>query len=350
MTRARFIALAIIFALFSAASAIGIYYTHQLPTEETKTTTLLSYEHAGKYDYIAQLTPNNLYNQTTLKPGEGTLYTRIVYQLDLNFSYAFRCGLPADMNITYVIEEALEAPGWKKPLKATPPSTINSTGILGELTTSYHINVTAIQELIRSIEQETGTSASACNLTITPQIHTIASTKLGTINESFTPTLAIRLRYRTEAGDQLSLEGLEQTSPGAIQKTEKIPLPFTMNQRYAAYAISIPAFTGLAYTVWAFFKATIKPPKPLKEIIKPYEEIIAEAREPSYEARRATITMSSLEDLVKVADSLGKPLLHSQKELTHTFYVLDGLTKYEYTITAQIVEKKPKPKTPTESD
>ena len=47
--------------------------------------------------------------------------------------------------------------------------------------------------------------------------------------------------------------------------------------------------------------------------------------------------MKSLEDLVNLADGLAKPVFHLKKPLkppskepTHVFYVLDGLTKYEY--------------------
>ena len=51
--------------------------------------------------------------------------------------------------------------------------------------------------------------------------------------------------------------------------------------------------------------------------------------------------MKSLEDLAKVAESLAKPLLHTQKDQTHTYYVLGGPTKYEYIITVPIIEKNP---------
>ena len=51
--------------------------------------------------------------------------------------------------------------------------------------------------------------------------------------------------------------------------------------------------------------------------------------------------MKSLEDLVNLADGLAKSVFHLKqppkppsKEPTHIFYVLDGLSKYEYRMTA----------------
>ena len=58
------------------------------------------------------------------------------------------------------------------------------------------------------------------------------------------------------------------------------------------------------------------------------------------------ISMKTLEDLIKVADWLGKPVLSHQKPKssqgatsTRVFYVLDGTTRYEHTITAPSITR-----------
>jgi len=105
------------------------------------------------------------------------------------------------------------------------------------------------------------------------------------------------------------------------------------NLRYASYAslaITIPA---LIYTAWRTTKTKPTEEKPIEEITEPYREVIAETtQEPPPEAQ-TTIPMKTLEDLAKVADTLGKLIFHTQKDQDHTFYVLDDSTRYEYTTT-----------------
>lgn len=341
MAKTKLMVLTILSALFCAASIYGIYYTHQLPTEEVKTTTLCSYEHTGKYDYKAVLKPNILYNKTTLRPGEGIIYIRILEHVDITFTYTFSSSLPADITIEYKINEYLESSGWRKSVTTTPTNKLDLTQkTTARFSTTQTIKITDLEKIKSRIESEIGTSASSYTLIIQPEIRTTAKTAVGIISEIFTPTVTMRVQYRTAQGDVVSLEDLTHTSPGAITQTKKTYQRWVINRRYTTYAFSIITFSALAITIWMYTRA--KPEKPLEETIKPYEEIIAEAKEPIYEGRKATITMNSLEDLAKVAESLAKPVLHTQKDQTHTFYVLDGLTTYEYTITAPIIEKKPK--------
>ncbi len=348
-TRTKLTALLILFTLLSVASIITVYFTHQLPTEKTITTTLVTYEHRGRYDYTAKLKPNNLYNQTTLKPGEGTLYTRIIDHINITFSYTFLSTRPTNTTIEYLVNRELESPGkWAKNLEATTSNTVNFTGNTGGFTTTLYINITETYGLVSLIDKDTGTSSSTFNLNVKPQIHTVAQTEAGTINEPLTPTLTITFQSGTTQGTIITIENLDHTKTGEITQTETIYQQWVTNQRYASYAISLPALTGLAYITWAFIKTKPKKPeKPLEEIIAPYKEIIIDvAAEPSYKDQRATITMKSLEDLVNLADGLAKPVFHLKKpakppskEPTHVLYVLDGLIKYEYAVTAHSVTK-----------
>jgi len=363
MRRATLIALLALCSFLTLTSILAIYHTHQLPTEQEKLISLCTYEQIGTYDYTAKLKPNVIYNQTTLKPGQGILYTRITEYINTTFSYTFELsGLdsPANITIEYSINAYLESPQWSKQFKIVPSSTLNSIGTTAELSSNYLINVTAFKEMFSAIQSETGTYRAQYNLTITPEIHTFASTDVGTIDNNFTPTLKVIFNPGSPGGDTITIEGLNQTSPGAITKTQKIYQPWVMNQRYTSYAFSAITFSALAYTTWLFIKT--RPPKlgekkkTIEEIIEPFEEIIVEiAEEPSHEGQK--VTMKTLEDLVKLADGLGKPVFHSErapsspdKEPTHTFYVLDGLVQYEYTITAPSIEKKAEPETVIEEE
>ncbi len=50
------------------------------------------------------------------------------------------------------------------------------------------------------------------------------------------------------------------------------------------------------------------------------------------------ISLSSMEDLIKVADELGKLVIHQApgvSEETHAYYVFDGTTRYQYVSLAE---------------
>ena len=187
---------------------------------------------------------------------------------------------------------------------------------------------------------------SECNVTITPKIKIRAETNEGTIDEVFNSTLAITFRRGTTEGDLIIIQGLENTRTGKITQTNTIYRDWVINQRYGSYALTLTALIGLALSTLAFIKT--KPAKPeklekyLEDIIEPYEEIIAEVtQEPLQKAPITTLTMKSMEDLVKIADSLTKPILHVEKaENSHAFYVFDETTRYEYVVTAQTKAKK----------
>jgi len=155
-----------LFLILTMISIAGVAIAHSTPVEEKKSTTLCSYIHMGRYDYVANLRPNILYeNQLTLHPGEGTLYIRMVKDLDIDFSYEFSCNRPADIETEFnSISVDLEAPGkWVLQVENVLE---NSGGGSGELSAEFSIGVAWLNGLANAIEEETGTSSSTYNIII----------------------------------------------------------------------------------------------------------------------------------------------------------------------------------------
>jgi len=70
------------------------------------------------------------------------------------------------------------------------------------------------------------------------------------------------------------------------------------------------------------------------EIKKKYGERIAEAKVEA-SAAREKITLSSMEDLIKIADELAKPIIsQASSRVAHSYVVLDGIVCYEYILSA----------------
>ncbi|NIM45380.1 MAG: hypothetical protein GTO54_07095 [Nitrososphaeria archaeon] len=345
MTRGKLFILVAIFALLSLFSILAVYFTHQLPTERIETTTLYTYKHTGTYDYIAKLKSNIIYNQSELEPGEGFLYMGITEYINTTLYYRFESSRDANVTIQYSVDVILASPKWSKIFDSTPQTTLNSVGNVTTFSSNYLVDIASIWELKNLIEGETGARATDYNVTIRPEIHTIASNNITTVNEAFTPKMTMTFQHGTAVGNYILVGGLEHIRPKEIVDTQRISMPGVMYQRYASYGFCAITLPALAVTTWAFartLKPSFKPEKPMDEVIMPYEEIIAEsAGEPTYEAEKTAIKMKSLEDLVKVADLLIKPVLSyekaqstTSKKSTRVFYIIDGTTRYEFTITA----------------
>jgi len=328
---------------------ISIYYTYQLPTEEYTTFLQCTYWHIGEYDYIAKLKTNLLYNQTTLKPDQGTLYTKIIDHINITFTYTFTCNYPTNItSIGYQTNTELESPEkWTKNLNTAEMlnilqivNTVNTTQ--QKAITTLFLNTTQIDELVGTIDGQIGTSKSSqYNLIVKPEIHiiaeiTVAEADVRTIYETFAPSLTIEFGKGTPS--YISIENLEHTRPATITGTHQTFLQWVVNWRLASIIATVTTIPILAVTMWFYLKTKPPPsPKPIKKIIAPHKELIAETTQTPPETTQ-TINIKTLEDLAKISEAIVKPILHKKEpktkgKTTHTFYILDNNTKYEYTTT-----------------
>lgn len=347
MSRTIIKALLIFFALFTIISLIFLAYATLLPTEEVTTNTLCNYTQDGTYNYIAQLAPNLIYtNKSTLAPNEGIVYISITKYIDITFTYTFESNLNAHTTIKYTASELVITPRWTRQTYTIPLKTIVDTS--NETSFNFAIppiTITSMDTLVSSINREIGVSTGNYNVTIITTAILNAETEFGIINEQFTASLSLGIVRGAPEGDIVSIGNLQTTKTGKITQTETIYYDWVQNQQYASYITSATAIIGLA--ICAFFYIQTKPPvtpatseKLIQELKEPYQDIIVEAAQEQTPQGQTIITIKTLEDLVKIADTLTKPIVHFQKpptpenkEPTDIFYVLDDITRYEYNIT-----------------
>jgi len=140
----------------------------------------------------------------------------------------------------------------------------------------------------------------------------------------------------------LEWEGeLVGSKPGAIEMSRIIPNPnkfvglsISEVRILSATAVGI-IFILLVYLI--VMKIWFKPEK-LSSIEeealrakKTHKDVIVDIGElPEAKAREMVIQLSSLDELIKAADGLLKPVLHKAEAHKHTYCVIDGLTRYEY--------------------
>jgi hypothetical protein len=345
--------LLIIFACLIIVSALSIYHTHQLPTYENRTITLCTYKHTGTYSYVAALKPNIIYyNKTTLSPEEGILYTAIVEYINITFTYYFTCNpQPENVAINHKNEFEVESPGrWLRRLTEIEAKELLQ--LSGGLNFSIKIDCKKLRQFVEAINREIyGTAYSATyNVNIKPRIHVTAKLATKSIDEIFTPELKVAFKTDAEKGSYIAIENLNQENSGRITETQQFPLQNVQNQRTAS--IIATATTATAFIISAFLYIKYKPPitqaKIIEKLTEPHKDLIVKTTQKPPETQ-ITVKIETLEDLVKIAEILARPILHIAEGKEHIFYIIDNNVRYEYVIEeAEQVQAKPEAAKPVE--
>lgn len=341
----------IFFTLFTLVSSLFLYYLLLTPVEEISTYPSYTYDYQGIYNCIATLKPNMVYdNRTTLELNEGSYYRKVIDHINANFSYAFEGDIPANFTLTYSANEYIQLANWQKQINELPEQIIETTGnnISFTVENISIISPASLQQLASKFSEDTGLFTGQYSLNVTTEIYIEAETSAGTVQELFTPIMKIELGSSASEGEIISISGLEQVKTGDIEETETIYHPWVTQQRNLLYAVSTISLFGLVVSSWYFIKTrppkAPRPEKILEDFIGSYEELIVEAVQGQIDKEQlkttTTITVNTLEDLVKIADTIDKPIIHMHiPPETHIFSIIDGLTKYEFTTTVTMLKK-----------
>jgi len=321
------------FVVLTLISILTLTLTHQTPIEKNQTTSLCTYKSKATYDYTAILKPNMIYNnKTILKPGEGPIYTKITKKVNLTLTYNFESSLPAETEITYSLKAILETPAWTYQLYSIPSTKTNHIPITIELNP---INKTELDAIKNRLDSETGVTSTQYTLQIYPTFIIEANTTEGTINQIFNPTLTVEFE-KTEKGQVILIENLNQAKSGSLTRTETIILQEVINQRYASYILSAASITGLAISTYLY--ARNRPPptleNKLEKILSSHKDLIVETVQQNLPRESKIISVNSMDDIRKISEILAKPILLI-KEPKPTLIVIDQNIVYKYKISLE---------------
>ena len=329
----RFVVLAIL-SFIVIASAYSAYATYQPPTTSEKTITTSEYTHTGTFNYVVYLKNNTVYNTSILYPGQGNIFKKITDHINASLTYRFFCDQPADIDGTYELNAEIQTSIWTKEYTIIPQTAFSSTNSkTASFNTNFPINYTHFEDIVAAIDEETGVNAGdtalimKCNIDITAEINN------GSISGSFTPSLNVSL-----GGNIIEINGdLSQYSSGVLEETEEIVQPSSIEQSIY-WGLTSTVFLIILAVFFMFTKsdeaAFGKTDKRVRKILKKYGEWIVETEKlPTIEDAKI-IPMKSLDDLVKISEELGKPIIHvaSDKDKKHVFYVLDDQIHYQYVL------------------
>ena len=298
------------------------------PIVKEKVITVCNYEHTGNFNYVVYLKNNSLYGSATIGPGD-IIFKNITDHIDASFSYRFSSDRKAKVRGDYELSATVKTDLWSKNFVIIPKTDFNSSSFR----INFPLNISRFDSVVNQIDKELAVRSKKPELIMRCTVHTVAETDAGTIDEFFAHSLVVPLR---ESVININ-SNLSASKPGSIKRTEKVVLPpppaaAEKKQKSLASTIAIGfVFIAFALLTESEQRKIDRTEKIVKGIKKKYSDWIVDSDEaPSAEK---IIPLNSIEDLMKVAEDLGKPVIHTSiREGEHLYFVFDGSTQYKYVL------------------
>lgn len=299
---------------------------------------LFTYSQKATVDYQVNYRSNILTGAAMVEAGE-TYITEYLNNILTTFNYEFKGERPAEYKGQYSIQAALIGYRmeqnelvtiWKKGYELVPETPFEGTEASLHLTKELPISLKQYNDFAERFSKETKIN-SETNLVISWNVVMEANTDRGLISETLTPTLVIPINksYFNISGDQV------KEKSGVIEETIIRTLPVNTTALYIYGAVIFLSLVALALLLVFTTGSRITDPLVLKtrEIFKKHgERLIALGDDPPSNTNKA-VTVLTLEDLIKIADELCKPVFYKSDPagvLAPVFYVFDEPKVYRY--------------------
>ncbi len=301
-----------------------------------------TYKSRGGIGYKVYLRPNIMFNQKYLEEGRYYIYKYIDY-IDMEFEYDYTANSSAELEVEYIVTAYLQGLHgrdnevlWSKefPLISRRTQTEeNSKLIINE---SVSVDPNDYSNVAESLYLDSEINAPVV-LSVVFSIHTMAKTKYGILEDDISPTLIIPV-----GNSVFKMEG-EPLITGENKISEKVRSELPVNR----VKVIILFCNMLVLIVLLLFTGRIKetPPldifkKQIASIFKEYSERLAGLEHTIPYQLSESITINSIEDMVKIADEVGQPIFYymvdNSVERKIEFFVFDNMRTYYLVIFGEI--------------
>lgn len=325
--------LLVIAGLLIALSLYNMYRVFQEPLMVNKHVPVYSFRHQGKMDYRVQLKPNTIISETEMGP-DKTYYSKLVKSIDTDFSYHYTADQPAKLKVIYGVIAVVESPKmWKKEFPLVPETVLEDEGKTISFNRPFSFNLESYQEYLKNANEQLGVSAKEPRVVIRADVNVVADSAAGKSSEKLTPSMEIPL----DSGEFKIGGTLSPEDSGALTAAQMVPNPGLWERKIRAVL-----FLGILILLGAILllRTEVKESVPIREvdlICKQYSDRLVKAdKDFLVPDDLVFVPLDSMDDLIKVADEAGKPLIFQDAaapDMKPICCVLDGLTVYKYMIT-----------------
>ena len=306
----------------------------------------IRYEAKGRFDYEVSLKPNELYETDVLRSealpvaeppapaqtlGPGFVYfPEIIDNIEGRFSYQFLCDKPiSEQSQEVEVSATIENPGkWSRTLVLVPRTSKESSFAM-----SFPVDIQYFTMVIDAIGEETGVRGTSHNIVLTADVRTVARTEAGTINEVYTQTLGATLEASTLTFD----EELSRSQPGTVGGTATEGASAEGRSKAPWIIALVIALLALAYFGWSQTRLGLAMVSAgeaeAARARKKYKQMMVDVEAlPDVKSSDTVVPLSSVDDLVRIADDLARPVLHQAEERRHSYCVIDSGVRYLYVV------------------
>ncbi len=349
-------AMFVIFSVIILAVLLLAYREYTTPHFREDKLSLYKYSSKGAVSYNAGLKRNILYSQPSLP--EGSIYiTEFVDTITATFNYDFSgeraAQIKGDYAITAVVEgynnedkgggqegqkdsgkDSGQAKGpkvlWKKEFVLTPKTSFQTAGKTASVTKGVALKYEEYSSFAKKV-LETARLNTPTRLSVLMNVNLKAETDSGPVEEQVSQSMVIPLG--TSSFEIIKNELKENQK--ALEETKKVRLPVNMNL-ILLYCI-IGGIVSAALIGTAFFTSSEAGTDPylkaLDKIFKSHGSRLAALSSEIAATSENTLTVRSMEDLVRISDETQKPILYpysTNSEDISRFHVYDGNLAYVF--------------------
>jgi len=328
--RAR-LALIALFSVFFAAALFYLVKTLARPGLVEENTPQYSYNQQAQVNYRVYLKPNNLYPDNNLDPGKVYI-TNFVDYINTFFTYRFSGERAAGIKGTYDVVAVVEATAgkdgkkvWEREFALLPKTPFAGQDRVIAVQQELPVRFGDLNAFVAGVVKESELIPDEVKMTVRWNVTVEAVTDSGTVQEKIAPTLVIPMAQKAfDIGGENNKE-----KAGSLILTRQTPAKANM-KAVSGYG----AATGLSVIVLALLMLfttgssgeTDPVQKSLKRILKKHGDRLAVIGGDLSPAFENVIAVKSMDDLVRIADELSKPVMYrpySGGGELPSFYVFD---------------------------
>jgi len=291
-------------------------------------------------DYQVYLHANSLYDTPTIGPGQkifADLVDHVGAQLHCNVD------VNADRQVrisgTYAIVADVQTDDWVKRVVIKPQTSFNTDDDSLRLYEAFTLDLAGWDTIVSTVSSETGTSAKNPRSVITATVDVTVSTSTDVESTTMSGTMEVPLRgasYDIVIANPAALSGSLTATQTVVQRSVQDQRKYSLIAMLLAMLVSVGAviLVRRAPTYSRKKDADSALRETLRRKQKKYKDhLVAATQIVQPPSAVTTVTAASLEELLKVADELGKPVLFTDSEGLKerlVYYVLDGSVCYQW--------------------
>ncbi|MDZ4158537.1 MAG: signal peptidase I, partial [Anaerolineaceae bacterium] len=294
----------------------------------------LPFQQTGSFAYTAPIPPG-VYDSNALQTGDA-IFPQLTCLVNMDFEYQLQSEAAfSGLGSYQVVAEVSNESGWRRTMALQPPTSFEGA----EFQTQMKLDVCAARNMIAQMQELTGVQNNRYALVVKPTVQVSGHLNGRPMNADFAPELMFRVEP-----EQIYLAGsdLEETDPlkpaeaGLLAGFTTIPntislfslaLPVTVGRTLAILALAL-AGVGLGVRGYTINRAQDSDERMHARLMLGPRVVESDGK--LVFSHERVIDLSSVDDLVRLAELLGAIVFYHEEDHFASYFVRDDWVVYRY--------------------